>query len=478
MAKTETIAFWFRRDFRLHDNHALAKMMQRLEEREGEWLAIFWLEPKLYETHNQSTEYFLQALDDFKMQLESKGIHLHIIYGSELQFVEIVTKNLPSLKELYFNKAEVGESYVSERTITELFKTRGIRAIGFDDAHVVPPKAIVKKDGSIYKVFSAYFRQWEKKAKALPYFLRKKDLALQHLHRPALNNEGEVKLQFYLCKCRKKWTELGEKRAQAKLEAFLGKRVESYHYFRDSPVKQGSSVLSPFIRTGTLSVRTIYNHVLEDRDVIGEGAQKFIKELAWRDFYHMVYYYYPESKEKAVISKFNNIQWQEDETKYMAWCNGKTGFPFVDAAMRQLLAEGWIHNRLRMVVASFLTKDLLIDWRSGERYFASQLIDYDEASNIGGWQWAASVGFDSAPYFRIFNPITQSKRFDPNGDFIKKYVQELQDVPVKYVHEPWKLPIEEQKAINCVVGQDYPYPIVDHKIQRERAILLFKEVNE
>ena len=218
-------------------------------------------------------------------------------------------------------------------------------------------------------------------------------------------------------------------------------------------------------------IRTVFDAVSQEPE--SDGRTTFIKELCWRDYYNMIYAMYPDQQEKAIKTSFQNVVWQNNEDHFKAWRTGRTGFPIVDAAMRQLNETGWMHNRLRMVVASFLTKDLLIDWRWGEKYFREKLVDYDPASNIGGWQWAASTGTDSVPYFRVFNPTIQSEKFDPNGTFIKQYVPELKSIKGKKIHQPNQLTDAEQKAYGVKLNDDYPQPIVDHKAARLRAIAMY-----
>ena len=198
-----------------------------------------------------------------------------------------------------------------------------------------------------------------------------------------------------------------------------------------------------------------------------------MKELAWRDFYNMIYHFYPDQQNVEINSKYRKIAWRYDEENIMKWKEGHTGFPIVDAAMRQLAEEGWIHNRLRMIAASFLVKDLLIDWRIGERFFSEMLIDYDPASNIGGWQWVSSVGTDAVPYFRIFNPTTQSRKFDPEGEYIRKYVRELEAIPKEYIHEPYRYRKQISDKCGIDIEKIYDKPVVDHRIQRLRALEMF-----
>ncbi len=205
-----------------------------------------------------------------------------------------------------------------------------------------------------------------------------------------------------------------------------------------------------------------------------ENAETWLNELIWRDFYLHILAHFPRVMGKPFYEKYAHIDWRNDEDEFAAWCEGRTGYPVVDAAMRQLKAWGWMHNRARMIVASFLVKDLLIDWRWGERWFMQQLVDGDPASNNGGWQWSAGTGTDAAPYFRIFNPISQGQKFDPDGDYVRRWVPELAAIEGKHIHTPWKLPPMEQRRLGIKIGEDYPAPIVDHKQARERTLAAYK----
>jgi deoxyribodipyrimidine photo-lyase len=205
-----------------------------------------------------------------------------------------------------------------------------------------------------------------------------------------------------------------------------------------------------------------------------KGAETWLNELIWREFYMMVLYHHPDVLEHEFQANLRGIPWHNDEAEFAAWCGGRTGYPVVDAAMRQLVTTGWMHNRARMIVASFLVKDLLVDWRWGERFFMQHLVDGDPAANNGGWQWTSGVGTDAAPYFRVFNPCLQGVKFDPEGVYVRRYVPELVRVPIKYIHEPWKMPPEVQRGSGCLIGQDYPFPIVDHALARERVLAAYK----
>jgi deoxyribodipyrimidine photo-lyase len=246
-----------------------------------------------------------------------------------------------------------------------------------------------------------------------------------------------------------------------------------YHERRDYPAVKGPSYLSVHLRFGTISVREIARAAWSAHS---EGAATWLSELIWRDFYFMILHYHPRVVEHAFKAELDAIPFPNDERLFRAWCEARTGYPLVDAAMRQINQSGYMHNRLRMVTASFLVKDLHVDWRWGERYFAQNLNDFDLAANNGGWQWAASTGCDAQPYFRIFNPVTQSQRFDPDGRFIRLYLPELARVPDRHIHAPWLMDAAEQERCGVVVGKDYPAPVVDHASARKAALDLYGRV--
>jgi deoxyribodipyrimidine photo-lyase len=261
----------------------------------------------------------------------------------------------------------------------------------------------------------------------------------------------------------------GEQAARRRLRAFLSRAAAHYAQRRDFPAQDGTSRLSPYLRFGALSVRSCFREAREaaaDSPPAARGIAKWLDELVWREFYAAILESFPRVLRGAFRPEYERLRWNRDERGFRAWCEGRTGYPFVDAAMRQLAATGWMHNRARMVVASFLAKDLLVDWRRGERFFMQHLVDGDPASNDGGWQWAASTGTDAQPYFRIFNPVAQGLRFDPDGAYVRRYVPELARLPGAAAHRPWDSPR---------AAPDYPPPIVDHAARREEALARYRE---
>jgi deoxyribodipyrimidine photo-lyase len=262
--------------------------------------------------------------------------------------------------------------------------------------------------------------------------------------------------------------------AETRATAFLSDGVDDYANHRDRMDLDGTSGLSPYLRFGMLSAGRLASAVRQQAGGIPAGARTWLNELIWRDFYHAILYHFPYVIHEAFQPKFRHIPWRNTPGDLQAWKDGLTGYPVVDAAMRQLKTTGWMHNRARMITASFLTKDLLINWQEGERWFMDQLVDGDPAANNGGWQWAAGTGTDAAPYFRIFNPVLQGKRFDPLGVYIRRWVPELRPVPDPYIHEPWKIPPLEQSALGFIIGRDYPLPIVDHSQARDRTLAAYR----
>ncbi|WP_328703114.1 cryptochrome/photolyase family protein [Alkalihalobacterium elongatum] len=470
---SEIIGVWFRRDFRLNDQTALFHCLERIKESNGKWVAIFHLDPQFTKDLTPHHQYFYQTVYQFKQYCENLGITLHVIYGPITEFINKIVQAIPTIKAIYYNKDEVGKGKARDDLVNEELEKRGISISSFLDTHLTSAAQGVKADGQPYKVYTPYFRTWFKQEKPLPLTIDIFELKNFNYHTDKIDLYGEDYFINIINKINRNWGKLGESEALNRLEQFTS-NIYTYHIKRDIPSEYGTSQLSPFLKTGVISIRTVYKKILDCQLDVGEGAHTYIKELAWREFYNMLYHFYPDSKLKAFREEYHDLDWETDPERFERWKEGITGFPIVDAGMRQLKNEGWMHNRLRMITASFLTKDYLIDWRMGEQYFEKMLIDYEEASNIGGWQWAASVGSDAVPYFRVFNPTLQSERFDPLGEYIKKYIPELNHLPKKYIHQPWKVTEKSKFMDSFVVGKDYPAPTIDHQVQRQKAIAFFK----
>lgn len=462
---------WFRRDLRVEDNRALKHAMEESDS----LVLVFHVNPEQFLGNQSKNEAaFFKSVENFRKELDTQGVTLQILYGEIDSCFRKIKQAFPDWTNIYINRDETGYGVKRDREMTSLFKELNVKAHAYHDHYLHSAEEIKTNTGTAYKVYTPYYNKWRELPKPT---IEEVTITTEKIENTILFEEDYEQFKHLLDKQPNLPTlEIGNKVASDSLNQFIEADLENYDKARDIPCYDGTSRLSHHLRTGEISIRTVYNRVNEAKD--SKGKETFIKELAWRDFYNMVYVTNPEQKSKAIKPEFDYVSWDNNEKYFEAWKEGKTGFPMVDAAMRQLKETGWMHNRSRMVVASFLMKDLLIDWRWGERYFQEQLIDYDAASNIGGWQWAASTGTDSAPYFRIFNPTTQSERFDADGLYIKKYVPELRGVPHKKIHEPSNLTADEQEQFDVMIGDDYPLPIVSHKEKRKLAIGVYEASKE
>ncbi|WP_025728788.1 cryptochrome/photolyase family protein [Atopobacter phocae] len=459
---------WFRRDLRLEDQKALAQAINS----HSPVLCLFQFnEEQLSYPASRNQSSFVSSVLAFKETLKEKGIDLYMMHGDLITCFKQLYEELDNWTDIYFNYDDSGFGRLRDQKAAQFFRDKGIKIHAYQDHYIHGSQEIRSQSGDFYKVFTPYHKVWQSFPKEHPVSV---DLSkgqwislktpvkvlktIESLKNPAFNDV------------------FTSQKGLEQLTRFIEEGLAQYHIDRDFPGKEGTSFLSPFLRIGAVGIRTVYHAVKQAPK--SQGQAIFLKELAWRDFYNMIYMVNPDQKTMSIQKPFRQLEWDNHPDWFQAWKDGKTGYPIVDAAMLQLEQTGWMHNRLRMIVASFLIKDLMVDWRLGEEYFKEKLIDYDSASNIGGWQWAASTGTDAVPYFRIFNPVTQGKRFDESGDFIKIYLPMLENVSNKYIHEPWKMPKDVQGNVGCVIGKDYPYPIVDHSEQRKRAIAKYEQAKE
>ncbi len=470
---------WFRRDLRVHDNTALHEAARYAD---NGVIGVFIITPDQWTRHDEAPVKVRFWLDNLRELSGSLGrLNIPLLVQDTPTF-KAVPQALADIAEqtqaraVYFNREyEVNERQRDKATTNHLAE-RGIEVHAFDDRVLLAPDAIATKDEQFYKVFSPYRRAWLARAK-------KKELAplTQPRKQPTTSVQStgipETVSRFDTGVSRPDLWPAGEHAAQLRLKAFVEEKADAYDERRDIPAVNGTSLLSPYLAAGVLSPRQCLDAAIQANegqlDTGCAGFTTWISELIWRDFYIHVLVGFPRvSMNQPFDLKTERVRWRRDPSDLAAWKEGSTGFPIVDAAMRQLKQTGWMHNRLRMVTAMFLTKHLLIDWRLGEQYFMQSLIDGDLAANNGGWQWSASTGTDAAPYFRIFNPYLQSKKFDPDGVFIKKFCPELSTLSEKALHDPVKLSSQRRS------GVDYPPPIVDHKLARERALRAFRRLDK
>ncbi|MEO8402230.1 MAG: deoxyribodipyrimidine photo-lyase [Gammaproteobacteria bacterium] len=469
---------WFREDLRTIDNTALYYAALRCKDGIA---AVYIIDTNLWMQHDTAAcriEFTLRGLTALHEELQKLNIPFMILdIANTADTASELLKLIDHLKAdaLYFNcQYEVNEQKRDAIVKNSLLKNR-IQVYSFDDQVILPPGSIKTQLGNHFSVFTPYKRAWykefsEQEIKQFPAPKKQftLDMAVPSSTIPtSLSNfKSEITPQ--------EWP-AGQQIAKKRLQKFIDKRLLHYDKERDFPSREGTSKLSPYLASGMISPRQCFLAALDFNQnelyTGNKGAIAWMGELIWREFYKHILVTVPRiSKNKAYKEETEYLPWQFDEKSWRAWQTGQTGYPLIDAAMRQLNTTGWMHNRLRMIVAMFLTKNLFFDWRLGEKYFMSRLIDGDLAANNGGWQWCASTGTDSAPYFRIFNPIRQSERFDPDGKFILQYCPELRDFDKKSIHAPYSnLPL-------IAAQSGYPHPIIDLNKNRDKVLSAFKTI--
>ena len=476
MSKT---LIWFRSDLRLQDNTALDEACRA----KSEVIAVFLVSADQWRDHDWGAprvDFVLRNLRSLAKDLLQRGVPLLVRPAARFAdaprvLLEVARRE--SCGALLFNReSEVNETK-RDRRVEAAFIKAGIRVRSFDDQTIVPPDRLRTKQGNFYKVFTPFKRVWldEVRREGLPEPLTPPE------RRRARNVVADLVPSqapgFEPSHIDASAWPAGEAEASRRLDAFVAERIQRYAEDRDLPAVDGTSTLSPYLACGVLSPRQCLAAAADANtgsiDSGSPGVMTWVSELIWRDFYRHVLVGFPHvCMNRPFKEETEAIDWSTDGEAFDRWRAGLTGVPIVDAGMRQLRQTGWMHNRLRMVVAMYLTKNLFIDWRRGERYFMQALVDGDFASNNGGWQWSASTGCDAAPYFRMFNPISQSRRFDPRGEFIRRYCPELAGLDEKAIHDPSILPADERSKI------DYPEPMVDQIRARLRVMTAFKRIGK
>lgn len=461
---------WLRRDLRLNDNVALHQACLRCES-----VAVcFVLDPTILRGDRVGApivQAFFSALDGLREQLRSLGSDLAVLRGDPAEQLSGLADRLRA-QALFYNCDYDPAAINRDRRVTERLRARGIDVRSSLDHVYFGADDIKRNDGEPYRVYTPYRNRWLERhrqdprcpvrsAHDLPKRAAAKEIVGETLRVPVPEDFGYKRSPLY--------PSVNESLARKTLAAYLlPGGVCRYRDRRNFPALDATSHLSSHLRAGTLGIREFIEKAFGLLEVVRGDAvanvETWIDQLIWREFYQMVLRRFPHVATDSFLSAGDRVEWRSDEAAFTRWCAGETGYPMVDAAMRQLNDFGWVHNRLRMVAASFLSKHLLIDWRRGERYFEQRLADADLAQNNGGWQWAASTGTDAAPYFRIFNPVRQGQAFDPDGVFVRAMLPPLRAVPSAFVHAPWRL-AEPPKG--------YPPPIVDHEQARTRAVATF-----
>ena len=448
---------WLRRDLRLYDHSALAAATAEAEEVAVAFVFDTKILDALEDRDDRRLTFIHRSLVELDEGLRSQGSALIALHGDPIQ-------EIPKLaRELGVDAVFAAQDHEPYALTRDAVVGKAIPLRLMKDQVVLEAQEV----GQPYKVFTPFFRSWQfaldpsrDLTERVPHLGRLLPLAELPLRNWSLEDLGFIANDL--------WLEPGEAAARRRLQEF-DRKISAYGDERDFPVLDATSGLSVHLRFGTISPRDCVRRAMAAGDV----GRKWLSELVWREFYQAILQNFPTVVEETFQPQYRGMDWPGDPEHFDRWREGQTGYPIVDAAMRCFNATGWMHNRLRMVVASFLTKDLLLDYRLGEAYFARKLLDFDLASNNGGWQWAASVGCDAQPYFRIFNPVLQSLKFDPDGAFIHEWIPELRNLRGKSLHAPWEASPFELLEAGVELGSNYPDRLVDHQVQKELALKMF-----
>jgi len=470
---------WFRQDLRLADNPALTHACKECER----VICVFIDDPceqtvsSLGEASRVWLHHSLQALD---ASLQDKGNTLHLLQGHPEDVLQQLI-NETGASRIFWNRCYDPVSIERDKSIKQALES--CQPATYNGLLILEPWENLKGDGTPYRVYTPFWRAAAAQMDSTASLLRcastprnippaSKDNISAMSGRVSLGDLRFLPSRPWGADMMSHW-QVGEKAAKKQLGHFLKKTVHAYDDGRNLPAQSGTSRLSPHLHFGEISPRMVLKQLLDGRTVgqLGEGEETFAKEIVWREFAYCLIFHFPHTIDQPLDNRFTRFPWADNTDDHLhAWQRGMTGVPIVDAGMRELYATGWMHNRVRMVVASYLIKNLLVPWQSGEAWFRNTLVDADLASNAMGWQWTAGSGADASPYFRIFNPVLQGEKFDKQGDYVRRWVPELSKISNKFIHKPWELPAAE------IDGLDYPEPLVDLKLTRHRALDAFAQI--
>ena len=471
---SSTGIFWIREDFRIENNPALSFATQNHDN----VIALYIYNNNDFDNKREAQKWWVfKSLETLKKELSDYKINLEIVKGDEL---EIFSKfNKKDKLSVYWNKIYEPDVIAKGKKIRDLFIKNEINYKYFKGNILNEFQEITKNDGTPFKVFTPFWRNAEQvylnKPLSKNYIVKKKTKKISFFKKCIEPNDILPKKDWY--KKFDKYWKVSENDSKKILKNLIENKIKDYGTSRDIPSIEGTSKLSPYIKHGQIHVDSIWKKCSEIKSK-GIGYRKYINELGWREFSHSLINYFPEFLKGNFRKEFDKFPWAKNEKFLKAWKKGMTGYPIVDAGMRELYETGWMHNRIRMVVGSFLVKHLRINWTEGEKHFRNCLLDFNKANNFAQWQWVAGCGADAAPYFRIFNPILQGEKFDKEGIYVKKWVPELKNVPNKYIHKPWEMELKYQEAIKTIIGKDYPGPIVVHEKARAAALEAFQSLKK
>ncbi|HOW58434.1 MAG TPA: deoxyribodipyrimidine photo-lyase [Candidatus Omnitrophota bacterium] len=478
MNTKKSMLVWFRNNLRTEDNITLARAV----EQDAPLIPLFIFDEKR-DCGSASRLWLYHALKSFERELFRLGTRLIFLKGDS----RIILARLASetgAKALYWDRSYEPYQKEQDQLIQKDLEGWGIRCESFNDTLLFDPAQIRTRQGTPFKVFTAFWNH----CTSLPEPMLPVR-APQRLSGPAKWPQSK-RLEDFGLRDKARWSnkveafwEPGNVDVRKNWRKFLKEKLENYSHDRDRPALEGTSRLSPYLHFGEISVRSIWHEmrqymVQHRRAGIFREAETFLRQIVWREFAHYFLFHFPETIEHPFRKEFEKFHWKKNSALLCAWRKGKTGYPIVDAGMRELWATGWMHNRVRMIVASFLVKDLLQPWQEGAQWFLETLVDADVANNVFGWQWTAGCGADAAPYFRIFNPILQGEKFDSRGDYVRRWVPELSKLPDRFIHKPWQASPEILAKAGIRLGKDYPDPVVDHHQARNRALFNYARMKK
>ena len=476
-------------DLRVHDNPALYYALNQANKDMQDIIVIYILDEINKRAIGLASKWFLNnLLQNFQKELSNKAnCNLYFFKGDSLKIITQIHKDL-NISQIFMNNSFEPSQHNLIKKISDYCTSNKIEIDVKESNLLFPSNKVLNGSGFYFKVFTPFWKSClarENEISAPLDIVKNNRKINEHLSNYFLKESINIqdlislpKTQWYN-KMQKYW-KFSENDILQQLDYFIKNKIDNYKKQRDFPAIEATSKLSPYLHFGAISTRYIFNKVrnfqkinnmLDNKDI-----NHFLSEIGWREFSYSLLYNFDNLLENNFNPKFNNFPWYENDEILKKWQKGLTGYPIVDAGMRELWNTGWMHNRVRMIVGSFLVKDLLINWREGEKWFWDCLVDADMASNISSWQWIAGSGADAAPYFRIFNPTLQSQKFDPDGSYIRKWVPELAKLPSKVICEPIKANIFELKEANIELGKDYPLPIIDHKKARDMAMMAYKSL--
>jgi len=460
---------WFRRDLRCFDHAALHAALTQSRRVHCAFVFDREILDGLARRDDRRVEFIWHSVRELQQELARRGGGLTVLHGRAREAIPALAARL-NAAAVFANHDYEPASIDRDQAVKAALTRAEVAFVTCKDQVIFEKDEVLTQDGRPFSVFTAYKNAWLKRLDG--FFLQSYPVE-KYFDRLAPDRAGPLPTLDELGFASTNLLALGVvpgMAGAAKLFAGFKRRMADYHERRDFPALRGPSYLSVHLRFGTISIRALAREAWQ---AANRGAAVWLSELIWRDFYFMILYHHPRVVAHAFHPEYDAIAFPNDPALFGAWCEARTGYPLVDAAMRQLNTTGYMHNRLRMVAASFLVKDLHVDWRRGAQYFADRLIDFDLAANNGGWQWAASTGCDAQPYFRIFNPVTQSQKFDADGKFIRKYVPELKGCDARSIHAPWLMNAAQQAQAGIVIGRDYPAPVVDHTAARRVTLELY-----